>query len=318
MLSIEKILDSWPPDLSDRLHYCVGLSGGVDSVVLLHIFAQIRQFKSFKLTAIHVNHGISPNAATWQLFCISLCANLKIPLSIAKLKVARIGGEGLENSARKARYQEYIKTNADVIILAHHQDDQIETFLSQLMRGSNIHNLAAMQAVSKRRQQLMWRPFLAYTKQEITSYAAKNELSHIEDESNHDNTYLRNFLRNKIIPELLNFDQMLIPKLHKTLGTIQEAVQLNDELARLDLKQCMPSAETNISLVELAKLSNLRQINLLNYFIAYHNLPLPSSNQIKEFCRQALTAKPDRHPELKLTPKHSLIRHAQSISIRKN
>lgn len=310
-LVVESILKQWPSELDGHLSYCVGLSGGIDSVVLLHLLSEARKSQQFKLSAIHVNHGISPHADEWTDFCSNLCQQWDIPLRISRLKVIKQAGVGLENSARKLRYVEYQQTNSPVMVLAHHQDDQIETVFSQLMRGSDIHNIAAMRDLSNRGNQFYWRPLLPYTKAQLIDYAMKHELSHIEDESNHDNSYLRNFLRNNIIPQLLTYDTNLPQKIAQSLASIQASVSLNDDVAEDDLAFTMNNQQ--IEVAKIINLSSLRQKSLLSYFIRQHNLPLPSSRQLQEFIRQAITAGQDRHPRLKLNDDYILIRKKDKI-----
>ena len=309
-----KIIANWPSSLGGHLHYCVGLSGGIDSVVLLHIFKQISQSIPINLSAIHINHGISLAANRWAEFCQHLCDEWQIPLKNCSVQVQKIGGEGLENSARKLRYQEYAKSNADVIILAHHQDDQIETMLSQIMRGSNLHNSAAMLTTMQRHNQHYWRPILDVSKQDIIAYAKHNKLSNIEDESNQDNRYLRNFLRNSILPQLLEFDNHVKTKLMASVMQLQIASKLNDELALIDLHNCQ---NNRMELVKskFIELSCDRQLNLLTYWITTQSLPLPSNKQLQEFIRQVSVANLDRHPSLKLSPSHRLQASNQQINI---
>ncbi len=311
---VESILKQWPSELDGHLSYCVGLSGGVDSVVLLHLLNEASKRQQFKLSAIHVNHGISVHADEWMDFCTRLCQQWNIPLQVAQLQVVKQAGIGLENSARKLRYAEYQKTGADVMILAHHQDDQIETVFSQLMRGSDVHNIAAMRRLSKRNMQFYWRPLLSYSKALLIDYALERELSHIEDDSNYDNAYLRNFLRNSIIPQLLAYDNNLPQKITQSLTSIQESVSLNDEVAEYDLLSTMKNEQ--IEIAKIISLSSSRQKSLLSCFIRQHNLPLPSSKQLQEFIRQVITAEQDRHPQLKLNENYALTRKKGKIILK--
>jgi tRNA(Ile)-lysidine synthase len=316
-LTPEHLLNQWPSNLDGHLHYCIGLSGGIDSVVLLHLFKQLSLIRPLKLSAIHVNHGISTNANDWQDFCTELCANWQIPLTLAQVSVIKLGGEGLENSARKLRYAEYAKTAAEVIILAHHQDDQIETMLSQLLRGSDIHNLAAMHTQIKRREQIFWRPLLNYTKTQLITYAKLNELENITDESNYDNHYLRNFLRNKIIPELIEHDSHVLAKLMHSLHSLQKSAKLNDDLAQADFTACFSEEKHSLQRNLFVQLNELRQFNLLTWYITQQNLALPNQKRLQEFIRQINTARLDRHPELPLNSQFNLIANAKFIQIQK-
>lgn len=310
-----EIINSWPSNLDGHLHYCIGLSGGIDSVVLLHLFHQIAQHKPIKLSAIHVNHGISTNANLWTNFCQELCDGLNITLYTSYVKFQKIGGEGLENSARKLRYQEYTKSAADVIVLAHHQDDQVETMLSQIMRGSNIHNSAGMLATMTKQNKHYWRPLLNYSKEDIYSYSLKHNLSNVEDESNQDNHYLRNFLRNQIIPQLVNFDQHIKTKLLQSIHQLQKTNALIDEIAELDFNQLSNNLNQSINRIKFTNLSLLRQENVLVHYIAKHNLPLPSQKKLQEFIRQINTARLDRHPQINLSNNSKIIATTGEIQI---
>lgn len=311
----EQILNQWPSQLDGHLHYCIGLSGGIDSVVLLHILANLKYKRNLTLSAIHVNHGISSNSGSWEEFCRNLCREHDIPLATAKLKITKEPGQGLENTARKLRYKEFAKMAPSVIITAHHQDDQIETMLSQIMRGSDLHNIAGMQPVSSRQGQLYWRPLLSHAKKQLLDYAQMHQITNIEDESNLNNHYLRNFLRNEIIPKLKEYDSDIITKLARSLDSIQKNVQLTDEITICDLNNCMNNNKIDLSQFKL--LSSLRQLNILARFIKIANLPLPSQKQLTEFNHQILNAAPDRHPSLKLSDQFKISRQSQALMISK-
>ena len=122
----------------------LALSGGIDSVVLLDLLSQARHTLNFSLSAIHVNHQISPHAAEWADFCTTLCDQQNIPLQVKKVRVARRSGLGLEAAARTARYQAFAGLDADLLLLAHHLDDQIETLLHNLLRGAGVVGASGM------------------------------------------------------------------------------------------------------------------------------------------------------------------------------
>ncbi len=210
---VERVLKSLPKSDS----YTVALSGGVDSVVLLHTLNQIRNLQNIKLKAIHINHGISSNALMWQNFCQELCTKLAIPLSIIQGKITKNGGESLENNARNFRYQAFSNESNTIITLAHHQNDQIETMLSQIFRGSDLHNIASMKTISQKQQTIFWRPLLNVTKLQILDYAKQFNLNFVDDESNLDKKYLRNFIRHEIMPSLNSWDNHIETKLLNVL-----------------------------------------------------------------------------------------------------
>lgn len=173
----------------------VGLSGGVDSVVLLH------QLKDRGVSAIHVHHGLSANAGAWAEFCRKLCKRLAIPLSVVKVRVEQ-DGKGLEAAARAARYAAFRKAKADVIALAHNLDDQAETVLMNLLRGAGVRGAAGMAERSRLGAKTLWRPLLRTSRSEIERYAHENGLDWIEDESNANEALTRNFIRRSIGPIL--------------------------------------------------------------------------------------------------------------------
>jgi tRNA(Ile)-lysidine synthase len=312
-LLVAKSIKEWPTELATNLSYTVALSGGVDSVVLLHILHNILNAKN-TLDVIHINHGISPNADSWSKFCQDLCISLKLKLKICNHTVSKTGGESLENNARKVRYSEFFSHKSDVIVLAHHKTDQVETTLSQIFRGSDLHNIAAMRKLTKKQDKIFWRPFLDISKNELEEYAKRNNLRHITDESNIDNQYLRNFIRNNILPQLQAWDKNIEKKILKTNEYIQNSVALSDEIASNDLEQ-IKTSQSEISFSKFTNLSNHRQINLISYFILQQSLPLPSNSQIEEFIRQINTCNIDKSPKLKIGDKHEIKKQKQYIII---
>lgn len=184
-------------------HIEVALSGGVDSVCLTYLLADLAKRRGFRLSAVHVNHQIDLRAGDWQEFCQWLCASLNIPLRTAKVEVNWGGGDSLEAEARQARYAIFAQSQADVLALAHHADDQAETILLQLLRGAGPHGLAAMpvtRALTEHTQ--LWRPLLNATRDQLEALATVEDWIWIEDDSNDDTRLRRNFLRHDILPRL--------------------------------------------------------------------------------------------------------------------
>src|SRR5688500_18236542 len=174
----------------------VALSGGVDSVTLLH---QLRA--RGPVTAIHVHHGLSPNADRWAAFCRRRCKQLEVPLSVLKVRVAK-RGQGLEAAAREARYQAFSMADADCIALAHNLGDQAETVLMNLLRGAGRRGASGMPAQSRFKGKTLLRPLLDTPREEIEAYARRHRLAWVEDESNADDALPRNFLRCRVGPLL--------------------------------------------------------------------------------------------------------------------
>lgn len=177
------------------------LSGGVDSVVLLHVLHALRARHGYSLAALHVHHGISRNADRWSRFCARFCRALGVPLRVKRVRVAR-AGEGLEAAARKARYAAFRAAHADALALAHHLDDQAETVLFNLLRGAGHRGASGMPARARLEGRMLLRPLLEVPRTAIEAYAAAQGLEWIEDESNADQALTRNFLRHSVAPLL--------------------------------------------------------------------------------------------------------------------
>ena len=179
----------------------VGLSGGLDSVVLLHVLHGLASRHGYKLSAIHVNHGLSPNAGDWQKFCRVLCLDLGVPFKAVSVKVSK-GSKGLEAAARSARRAAFLKAAGDAIALGHHLDDQAETVLFNLLRGTGLAGARGMPVQGRLGSKLLLRPLLAVPRSAIRAYAAEHRLAWIEDESNADESLTRNFIRRRVGPLL--------------------------------------------------------------------------------------------------------------------
>lgn len=179
----------------------VGLSGGLDSVVLLHVLHGLAPKLGYKLSAIHVNHGLSPNADDWQKFCSAFCLELGVPFWAFKVKVKK-HRHGLEAAAREARRAAFMKTGAAAIALAHHLDDQAETVLFNLLRGAGLEGASGMPTLGRLGRKLLLRPLLGVPRRAIGAYAAEHRLAWIEDESNADEALTRNFIRHRVGPLL--------------------------------------------------------------------------------------------------------------------
>lgn len=182
----------------------VGLSGGLDSTALLHALAQDPQARAQGLRAVHVHHGLHSSAGEWASHCAQFCDALGIPLVVAEVLVERDSGEGLEAAARKARYAAFgnLLEPDEVLVTAHHRDDQAETFLLRALRGSGPDGLAAMRPWRKFAAGKHWRPLLDTPRSELLAYADLHGLAWLEDPSNEDLRHDRNFLRQRVLPLL--------------------------------------------------------------------------------------------------------------------
>lgn len=280
----------------------IAYSGGVDSQVLLVALAALKQRKqlSNNIVVCHVNHGLSPNADSWQAFAQQQCDRFSLPLITRKLQLKKQPQQSLEAIARDARYQVLIQASVEpaFIVTGHHLNDQTETFLLALKRGSGLKGLSAMPENSVLAQHNLLRPLLSVSREEILSYAQQHELSWIEDESNTDEHYDRNFLRHQIIPALSERWPSINKTIARSAGHCFEAQQLLNELAEQDLTVCQ-TAPDKLSIVKLNSLSEARLKNLLRHFLASHQLLMPTEQQLAQICQQ-LNANSDKSPVIQL------------------
>ena len=357
----------------------LGLSGGVDSVVLLDLLAHLAPELRFKLSALHINHQLSPNAPRWARFCRALCRARKIPLRVVKVTVPR--GNSVEAAARAARHAVFRRLHAQYIALAHNQDDQAETLLLQLLRGAGVKGLAAMPLVGemrtvhpstslrsaqgergpgkavraepgpstplrsaqgerysgkavraepgpstslrsaqgeryleksvraelepvlspsiltqdrlsrrKARAAVIVRPLLDVPRSEIEAYAQQRELQWIEDESNAETYFLRNFLRHEVLPQIERRYPAYRTTLSRSARHFADAAALLDELGAADAAGQVENG--TLSMTALRRLSPPRARNLLRCFLAMHHHTMPA-DRLDETLRQVLTAKQD-------------------------
>ncbi|AUI66902.1 MULTISPECIES: tRNA lysidine(34) synthetase TilS [Glaesserella] len=295
--------------------FLIGLSGGVDSVVLLHLFAHTRQRRSLTLRAIHIHHGLSPNANSWVQFCEQLCEQWQIPLSVCRVQVQ--GKQGLEADARKARYQAiqaHIQPN-EWLATAHHLDDQVETFFLALKRGSGIKGLGAMQAVSSWQNFTIFRPLLSFNKGDILRYAEQHQLHWIEDESNLNTDFDRNFLRQSVLPQLnqrwSQFSQMVA----RSSQHCTEQQQLIEELLQTELANRLENGKLNIH--GFAHFSPLKQQQLVRMWLATAQVPMPTVAQLEQIIHHLILAKADKNPQVTLE-QQTIRRYQQQLWITPN
>jgi tRNA(Ile)-lysidine synthase len=293
----------------------VALSGGVDSVVLLHLLHQLQKTQTFTLKASHVHHGLSKNADKWVTFCEKLCRKLSIPLDISYVKLPQKKSLGIEGEARRLRYEKLLQTKTDLVVLAHHEDDQAETFLLQLMRGAGVKGLSSMAYFDDTRR--LWRPLLNTSRIDIESYAKKHKLKWIEDESNQNIDFDRNFIRSKVLPILKNRFSHIIKVISRSSSHLAEAQHLLDNLAQIDLKSLLKSDnyKHKLNVKTLDKLSNARAKNALRFWLELNNQMMPSRDLLDELLRQVLTAKKDATIKIQLSKDFEIRRYKDEIYI---
>lgn len=265
-------------DLRDKT-IAVGFSGGVDSTVLLHVLHALAPAHGYALRAVHVHHGISPNADAWARFCRRLCRNWRIPLSTLRVDVGSRRGKGLEAAAREARRAALVGVAADGIALAHHLDDQAETVLLSLLRGAGVRGASGMRPLGRLGGMMLLRPLLEVPRAELLRYARANDLQWVDDESNRDVAHARNYLRLRVAPLL----EQRYPRWREALG--RAARHFADADAMLRQIGGGDSA-ARLRLAQLRSRTDPAARVLLREYFAAHGLRPPATGRLAEMVRQ--------------------------------
>nr|NMF97886.1 tRNA lysidine(34) synthetase TilS [Aromatoleum toluolicum] len=274
---------------------CVALSGGVDSTVLLHILARLRGRGGFTLAAAHVHHGLSPKADAWLEACRASCDALGVAFHSFRVQVRRDDPAGPEAAARAARHAALSRVPCDWLAFGHHQDDQAETLLFRLLRGTGVRGAGAMAEVEPGAPGRL-RPLLGLRRAQIVAYARERGLTWVEDESNTDERYVRNLLRHRVMPVLEEAFPAAVPVLARAGAQFREADGLLGDLARLDDAAC---GGTMLERAKLLLLSDERVRNLLRWRIRALGLEAPARARLVEAVRQ-LRAAPEQALRLPL------------------
>lgn len=273
-----------------RREFTVAFSGGLDSTVLLH--AALRSAVAFdvRLSALHVHHGLSPNADAWAEHCMRQCALLNIRLNVIHLRIENKNGEGLEGAARVARLNALLEHSAGWVLMAHHANDQAETVLHNLLRGAGPRGLAAIPGVHGR----VLRPLVQIPRDRLLAYARHHELEWVEDESNEDCHFTRNYLRHEVLPVFIKRFPRSVDQLVAVARRFAETQELLDQLALTDLKAAR--LEFPVPLDRFRELPELRARNMIRSLLSHQGVQLPSERRLNEFVRQLQTVANDRQP----------------------
>jgi tRNA(Ile)-lysidine synthase len=295
-----------PAQLLDQLaqlppaqRYWVAYSGGCDSTVLLHALATLRDQLPHELHALHVNHNLHDAAPTWAAHCRAVCEALAIPLQEVNIDARGARGESPEAAARAARYRIFdeVLNIGDGLLLAHHQDDQAETLLLQLLRGSGPRGLAAMPAHRPQGAGWLGRPLLTFSRQDLCRYAEDEKLAWIDDPSNFDTDFDRNFLRQRVLPLLLDRWPAATTTLARAVDHQAETAELLRQLAEEDWQLTAGPQTDTLRIERLLQLSIERQRNVLRYWIdAVNAMPLPDRQRLLRILTEVIPAAEDAEP----------------------
>ena len=282
------------PFLIDK-NIVIALSGGIDSVVLLHF---LNSHYPGNIRAVHINHNLSKHSDDWSLFCKELC--LQQGIEFKSIDINLKTSSNIEENARKKRYNSLKSelSKNEVLCTAHHQEDQSETFLLQLFRGSGVAGLASMPKMKSFADTFLYRPFLNISKQLIVDYATKYNLNWVEDDSNINLNFKRNLLRLEFIPKLESGFEGVIKNISRSAYHQSEALKLINDLAEIDIEKFNLVINHKIQVLPLIQLPERRVANVLRYYIAQRGFLMPSNKVLTELI-SVLRAKDDAKVILK-------------------
>lgn len=286
------------PEKIDTVY--IAFSGGLDSSVLLDQLATDPPLNT-TLCVLHINHQLSEHATAWEAHCEAQAKKYHLDYQVETVSVEN-EGKGLEAAARQARYAvfaKYAKSNC-AIVTAHHADDQVETVLQRILRGTGIAGLTGIPMQRKLAQGYLLRPLLETTRVQLIQYATDNKLDFITDESNFDCAHTRNLLRHKILPELQEHFSGVAEQLLSLQANAADAEQLLVEYAAVLFAKCKLSDKQQINCAELKKLSEQQQRLVIRYWLIQHNqLMAPSREQLRQLLQAVLPAAEDKQPSIK-------------------
>lgn len=291
--------------LADSNRILIGVSGGADSMALLHMIAQERNKLNKYFKVLYVNHQINSESAAWANVVRDYCESIDMPYECVVVDISE-WGNNQEQAARRSRYDAFAKQDCDTIVLAHHADDQVETFFLKLFRGAGPKGLRCMSMTSPcwfDMSKRVIRPLLEYTKPELVDYAKLHNVPYVVDPSNADISYDRNWIRNCLMPMIQERNEIADINIRKVAAIQDEAYSLMNDLARIDLGFVrLPSGELDWR--KLKTLSLQRVKNLVMYICAERNLVDVSIHHVESFSRGLLAADDDSRNELRMREFH--------------
>src|SRR3989344_5891248 len=297
-----------PSALADVLHRLglspetplkVAFSGGLDSCVLLHALCALRKELPWRLGAVHVDHGLQPASAGWVRHAEKFCEGLNVPCAVERIliTVTEIREHGLEAAARQARYAclaRHVGTG-EVLLTAHHVDDQAETVLLQLLRGSGTHRLAAMPEIAPFSTGRLARRLVGFARAQLADYAEREKLQWVDDASNRDPRFSRNYLRHQVFPLLDTRWPGAARQIARAATLSAEAAGLLDAVAEADSQACRAEGPSALSVTALRQLPPPRQRNLVRYWLRRQGFQAPSAMHLDHILAQVEREPRTRH-----------------------
>ena len=275
-------------DLNKKIY--VAFSGGPDSSAMIHLISKMKTCMKIAPQAIHINHNLSDKSNDWESHCENVCLDLNIDLITESVQIKSEGG-GIESAARKSRYKIFksILKEDEQIILAHHSDDVAETILMRMLRGTGVEGIEGPKQKRNLGNGILIRPFLEVSKKQILEYLKENKVDFIEDDSNKDNKFDRNFLRNKIFPLLEDRWNNFPQRLNKMSSIIQDR---NKNYSDLIMNEYQNLIGKEIEIKKLKKVPRIIIYDILRYSIKECNIALPNSKIMEEILKTFLDSNP--------------------------
>ncbi|POZ51075.1 tRNA lysidine(34) synthetase TilS [Methylovulum psychrotolerans] len=275
----------------------IGYSGGVDSHVLLHLAAAILLLRE-RITAVYVHHGLQVQAGQWAAHCQQTAAHLAVGFQVLHVNAQPQPGESPEEAARNARYTalKALLAKDDVLLVAQHREDQLETVLLQLFRGSGLRGLSGMPERMAFGEGVLVRPLLAVAKQAIADYADRHGLVWVEDPSNQHSDYDRNFLRNEIVPLLKRRWPALDKTVARSAGHCAEAEAVLSDLAGRLAAPVFNPADQTLTISRLLAYSEAEQKRVIRHWLQGLHVKMPSQKLLAHLQTEVLAARPDASP----------------------
>lgn len=284
---------------SPSSHYWIAYSGGLDSRVLLHLCAELQQQRpDLNFTAIHVHHGLQAAADHWADICRATCEAEGIAFRLARVDARPRPGQSPEEAARTARYNALREALApgDILLTAQHRDDQAETLLLQLLRGAGLAGLAAMPERAEFAPGFLLRPLLEFSRRELQDYAAAQGLAWVEDPSNLDPAYDRNFIRNQVMPLLAERWPSVSATLSRSAKHCADAESSLNALARDLYRTVLNPARNTLQVDKLLECSGTDRRLVVREWLKAEGFRMPSAKVLEQVMKDCLAAAPDRQP----------------------
>ena len=278
------------------MDYCVAFSGGMDSHVLLHAAAELLGgLDDVSLRAVHINHGLHPDSARWAAHAAMVCDTLDVPLVIRNVSVPDDSGDGPEAAARMARYEAFAEllSPGEHLLVAQHAEDQAETFLLQALRGSGPDGLASIPRKRVFADGYMVRPLLTCKRSDLRRYAKRETLEWIDDPSNEETQFDRNFLRHEVFPLLASRWPSFVDTLSRSAARSSAASQTLLGLAQEDLERVRVRGASELSVSELKTLPRERAYNVLRLWVRQRRLRMPRLQDLAEVICSLVRARED-------------------------